>query len=644
MDIGEIYNAIENNKLDLLIKYNVPFDELEENPLLHAATYKAWDVAEYIISQTDKFTNSYDKYGFTALMYALKQKKYDFAMMLLDNGFNNFSKRNYKGNIASDFIQDNDNITHEILLRMMTKGIKKKINGSFRIFNKEEFDLRSLGRSGTYGSVYYDKKSDSVVKITNSDGAIDSFIREAFILRMINIVNPNLVVNLRGVEISNAQMSLVLENLSYSLTDVFKLYRNIDIKSKAPFFKELFYMLLDNIDKIHSMGILHRDLKPDNIMLTADGHLKIIDFGIAEYVGVLPVKTNFIGTQTYVAPDSNAINRFRFPNGDFIFMPGNKRDYSSDVYSIGSIIVNSIVTQHISLYFHDRNIYYYYEKVDKGEINLYNLDQIVIDGLNSFSPHLLDLLKKMLEVDSSLRITAREAMKHEFFSEHYGQSSVGKTESRMAKIIRDGVCINNLNTHVTRINHAFFNDDEIRFSRGPLKYGEDIHDFVKSYMIPKTNIDEEELDKISHIHSNFNALTANYSQLQLFDSMFNYNIYLSSVTDSTEERLFEIFFNCYGVDTREVSENVLTHAFKSIVESGVNVYPVSISSLIEYYVTCLQRDNFTSGIVMFFRSTAYNYFYELSYTKRETDVSVKYIFNTIIGDVSSEKKCKLPLI
>jgi len=34
------------------------------------------------------------------------------------------------------------------------------------------------------------------------------------------------------------------------------------------------------IDSVHKLGFIHRDIKPDNFLLTADGHLKISDFGL----------------------------------------------------------------------------------------------------------------------------------------------------------------------------------------------------------------------------------------------------------------------------------------------------------------------------------------------------------------------------
>ena len=54
----------------------------------------------------------------------------------------------------------------------------------------------------------------------------------------------------------------------------------------------------------HDVGILHRDVKPGNILFTASGHVKVADFGIAKTAGSEPTATGQImGTMGYVSPD-----------------------------------------------------------------------------------------------------------------------------------------------------------------------------------------------------------------------------------------------------------------------------------------------------------------------------------------------------
>lgn len=630
MNQGEILNAIETNNLSILILNKTKFNNLDYNPLMEAVLYKSWDVAEYIISHTDKYTNLPDVHGNTVFLYALSANKYDFAMMLLDNGFNNFSQRNYKGKLALEFIKDNDKVTHEILSRIFSKSneIKHSPN-EFKIYDVGEMDLKPLGRNGTYGIVYYDKKGNNVVKVSSSEDAIESFYREAMLLRMINNINPDLVVTLKGIKLKPGEISLVLEGLTYSLTDVFKIYSRINFASKGTYFKDIFFNLLNNVDKLHSMGILHRDLKPENIMLTADGHLKIIDFGIAEYVGVLPPKTDFIGTNFYLAPDAGTIEGFILPDGDVILIPGSQRNYTSDVYSIGSIIVYSIFGVTASLFFYGDDIYYYTQYPVNGYIRLAKTKQENIDTINDFSPHLIDLLRKMLNIDSNLRITAKEALSHEFFSEYKKEKEVINTD---------------LNCNISRIENHFFSLDEIRLNRGPLSYGKDIFELIGNVVIPPTNVSSEELNKIKDIYGEFNSKSMVYEKLIHFDSMYNHNIYLSAVSLNTKYVLFEIFFGINLNKDIDYNYENLKESFKDIVESGVDIFPVSISSFIEYYIILMQRENIASSIITYFRTFAYEQFYKLSYTSRKFYLTIKEMMLLLIKDTTVKKKINLPLI
>ena len=82
----------------------------------------------------------------------------------------------------------------------------------------------------------------------------------------------------------------------------------------------------DALDKVHAAGIYHRDLKPDNLFLTSEGALKILDFGIIHLVSD-PAKLtgtgDLIGTPLYMAPEQLA---------------GKGVTGASDVYALGLIV------------------------------------------------------------------------------------------------------------------------------------------------------------------------------------------------------------------------------------------------------------------------------------------------------------------
>ncbi|WP_424890160.1 PQQ-binding-like beta-propeller repeat protein [Streptomyces sp. XH2] len=73
----------------------------------------------------------------------------------------------------------------------------------------------------------------------------------------------------------------------------------------------------------HDAGVVHRDLKPSNLMLTPEGRLVVLDFGIARFVGSAHKPSKVMGTFAYMAPE-----RFREE-------PGDGR---SDLYALGCVL------------------------------------------------------------------------------------------------------------------------------------------------------------------------------------------------------------------------------------------------------------------------------------------------------------------
>ncbi|HSL95390.1 MAG TPA: serine/threonine-protein kinase, partial [Thermoleophilia bacterium] len=84
--------------------------------------------------------------------------------------------------------------------------------------------------------------------------------------------------------------------------------------------------LFDGLGFAHSQGVIHRDVKPQNVMLDADGHVKIMDFGIARLLDAdtLTSEGDLIGTIAYMSPEQAAGRRVGPP---------------SDVYSAGLVLV-----------------------------------------------------------------------------------------------------------------------------------------------------------------------------------------------------------------------------------------------------------------------------------------------------------------
>jgi Tol biopolymer transport system component len=99
--------------------------------------------------------------------------------------------------------------------------------------------------------------------------------------------------------------------------------------------------IADGLARAHSQGLVHRDLKPDNIMVTEDGLVKILDFGLAKLVeptdlseastrdmeDVRTKEGHIVGTAPYMSPEQ---------------AQGQKVDARSDIFSFGSVLYEMV--------------------------------------------------------------------------------------------------------------------------------------------------------------------------------------------------------------------------------------------------------------------------------------------------------------
>jgi len=238
---------------------------------------------------------------------------------------------------------------------------------------------------------------------------------------MILLTSPHCNESRRGsltdVDHSDSSLTLVFEFLDQDLKQYMD---SLASSGGLPMerVKSYLYQILCGIEYCHSHRVLHRDLKPQNLLIDRYGALKLADFGLSRAFGI-PVRhyTHEVVTLWYRAPE--------------ILLGARKYSTPVDIWSIGCIFAEMVMRR--PLFIGDSEI----DEIFKIFQVLGTQTEQTWPGVTTLPNYLrsypnwpikdiratvtrlddvgLDLLSQMLVCDPSGRITARAALQHPFF-------------------------------------------------------------------------------------------------------------------------------------------------------------------------------------------------------------------------------------
>ena len=191
----------------------------------------------------------------------------------------------------------------------------------------DRYEILSLVGYGGMAWVYRARdrrlNRDVAVKIMRDDAAADETVRSRFCAESHTVAilsHPNIVA------VYDVSHSDTLEYIVMELVDGVTLLQYMEKKGALPWNEALHFsrQIARALSHAHSRGIIHRDIKPHNIMLLRDGTIKVADFGIAALENEFHESNGeAIGSIHYIAPEQA---RGEYP------------DPRSDIYSLGILM------------------------------------------------------------------------------------------------------------------------------------------------------------------------------------------------------------------------------------------------------------------------------------------------------------------
>ncbi|XP_039850172.1 3-phosphoinositide-dependent protein kinase 2-like isoform X2 [Panicum virgatum] len=272
-------------------------------------------------------------------------------------------------------------------------------------FTAGDFELGKIYGVGSYSKVVRAKKKDTgnVYALKVMDKKFITKENKISYVKMERIVLDQLdhpgVIRLFFTFQDSYSLYMALESCEGG-----ELFDQIVRKGRLSEDEARFYAaeIVDILEYLHSVGLIHRDVKPENLLLTSDGHIKIADFGSVKPTRDTPIKVlpnstderacTFVGTAAYVPPE---------------VLNSAPATFGNDLWALGCTLYQMLSG---SSPFKDATEWLIFQRIIARDIKFPEY----------FSDEARDLIDKLLDVDPSKRPGAgpdgySSLKKHPFF-------------------------------------------------------------------------------------------------------------------------------------------------------------------------------------------------------------------------------------
>lgn len=340
----------------------------------------------------------------------------DNNCLVINNNNNNISKYTNKdiietdnATVAYDKSKGNKVVNEFYFLEQIGRGAYSKVKKCINLNTKEEFAVKILNkRLLRKKKKSYGKTKEGTLKINYmiEDALNEIEIYKSFPGNNENVLSLYQVINDNKKDKTYLIMELAQKGPLVSLnekTGVFTLNSNYDdTVYNEKLIKGWIYDIAKGLKFLHENNILHRDIKPDNILIDRNGHCKIADFGTS-------IKLKDGEKDVFSKTEGNM---FFFPPE---FVDGKeKKNFSYkpvDIWAFGVSIYTCIFKSLPFLPENRENVVQLFKEIKEAKFD-YNKNGIKI------SEEMKKLLSHILEKDPNKRFTAKDIVEYQWLKEN----------------------------------------------------------------------------------------------------------------------------------------------------------------------------------------------------------------------------------
>ena len=432
---------------------------------------------------------------------------------------------------------------------------------NIRTYDISEINILEKIGGGAYGDVMIGNFKDRpdlpivVKRLKNyNEKNFQDVFRELILTQYLNM-NTKYAIRIYGTLLIHDG----IEDKLYVILEKFgdSIHKNMrkGIKYSKEQYKLLFSNILKAYSSLHSCGVFHSDIKPDNILMDEHFNVKIIDFGLSTYLGISPLLNNV----------ENYISTYDFsPKED---VKKRRKSYQSDSFAIGQMFFNILIRKYEFLEYKK-----YIDHRTKNTIEVLSNTSLCTDSvlkdyiISRTAENFYEVLLSLINSDIMKRLTAKEALELPYFTNE----------------MHGGI-------YTLNRNNVEYNKYEFENGKYELAYIENIVSKVGNMKIKFSPIDifkKSQLQELNEIMEEFyNNPSSNYILSE--NNIFNTICYIRNATfiNNLKEMSQYLYPVNYAFASIDAYSTINIYKYVEIAGKNlINIYSYNVSKLYEDFL------------------------------------------------------------